>query len=274
MQRTVTLNAASAGMTRLRDKGGASPQSLYELTNCYISASRAPTQRPGVRLKADMAALYPSSVGLTKGLVAYRSQLYTFSASQISSSAPYNIVRLIHPTPGFSGSISEIHYAKPFMGLLYVVAQFSDNGIYHYWLQNPEVWQTLDHYSINDLIQPTTANGYYYKATMLNPPNAWQPNTLYSTLDTVQPTEANGFAYVAAQLYPTSPTSSTDTEPVWPTVALQVVIESTAGGTSTQPAPPEAPAATPPGRGDGGRYSNPGGSGNATRGFLPLPRTP
>ena len=241
-------------MTRLRSKGGASPETLYELYNGYVTASRTTKQRPAVRY----SNLLPAA---SKGLVFFKGIFYTFSAAPVTPVAGSTNLVLIHPTPGFSGTVIRIWFAQPFMGLLYVVAEFSDNAIYHYWLQMPAAWQPFTQYKDGDLVQPTTPNGLYYRAYTANPPAAWQPLHQYSTNDVVQPTKYNGFQYFATNLLPSSPTSSSDTEPVWPTVSPALVLESSAGGTSVQPTPPTPPPPLPPGLGNGGRYTNIGGSG-------------
>lgn len=252
--RTVTLNAVSAGMTRLRSKGGANPETLYELTNGYVTASRAIKQRPGVHYQTKLP------IG-SKGLVAYNGVFYTFAATTLSNPGTATLKILPHPSPTFAGTLSKIHFAAPFMGYLYVVAEFSDTNVYHYWLQDPPAWQPFTVYKDNQLVQPTVPNGYYYRAFTANPPPAWQPLHQYSLNNAVQPTVYNGFEYVATILLPGDPTTSSDTEPVWPTEQNSFVLESSAGGTSTQPTPPTPPPATPPGKGDGGRYTNIGGSG-------------
>ena len=215
--RAVTLNASSAGMTRLRSKGGASPETLYELYNGYVTASRTTKQRPAVVYAHTLPTV-------SKGLVYFNGAhfIHLASAPVTPVAGSTNLV-LIHPTPGFSGTVIRIWFAQPFMGLLYVVAEFSDNAIYHYWLQMPAAWQPFTQYKDGDLVQPTTPNGLYYRAYTANPPAAWQPLHQYSTNDVVQPTKYNGFQYFATNLLPSSPTSSSDTEPVWPTVSLALV---------------------------------------------------
>lgn len=252
--RAVTLNAFSAGMTRLRTKGGASPETLYELTNGYITASRTIKERPA----ATYAFTVPTS---SKGLCQFGGVFYTFSASAVSPVAGSTNKVLIHPTAGSTATISKIHFAHPFMGYLYVVAEFSDGGVYHYWLSDPPAWTPLTLYKENELVQPTVPNGLYYRATLINPPVAWQAETSYATGDTVQPTVPNGFKYSATICLPSSPTTSSDTEPTWPAEEFATVYESSAGNQPPAPEPPASPPSTPPGRGDGGRYTNLGGSG-------------
>jgi len=219
-QRVVTLSASKAGMTRLRYKGGASPETLYELTNGYINASRCPQQRPGTTWKfnfADPATGHSGNAGYTKGLVAFQGVLWAFSARAITSgSNVYKIQRLIHPTNG-SADLKAIHFAQPFMGELYVVAEFLDGVIAHYWLQNVPAWQGWKLYMDNDLVQPTTANGYYYRANRIENPNAWTPVTLYAINDKIQPTQYSGwwFKALAEGGAGTPPARSGTIEPAW-----------------------------------------------------------
>lgn len=254
-------------MTRLRTKGGASPESLYELTNGYVTASKGLKQRPSVQYQTTLPAT-------SRGLTVFNGVLYTFTAHAVSNPGSATVKVLTHPTPGFTGELYRIHFAQPFMGLLYVVAEFDDHNVYHYWLQDPPAWSQFTVYNDNDLVQPTVPNGLYYRASQASPAPAWQPNTLYATGAKVQPTTYNGFVYSAENLLPSSPTSSSSTEPTWPTVQGSFVLESSSGpGSNPNTAPPPPPPAGAPGTGSGGRYSNPGGSGS--RGFAnPTPRTP
>jgi len=266
MTRSVILNTMAAGMTRLRGKGGESPETAWEITNGYVTASKSIKQRPAVVYQT----LLPAT---SRGLCPFNGSLYTFTAHAVSNPGTAIVEILTHPTPGFAGELYRIHFAAPFMGLLYVVAEFDDHNIYHYWLQNPPAWTEFTIYHENDLVQPTVPNGFYYKAQLdNNAPPAWQALHQYSTGDNVQPTTYNGFFYTATNLLPASPTSSSDTEPTWPTTENSFVLESSAGGTSVQPTPPTPPAAPAPGTSAGGRYSNPGGSGSGRFGSNPLVR--
>jgi len=204
-------------MTRLRDKGGASPESLYELTNGYVDASRAPTVRPGTVLDTTLPAG-------TKGLCAFAGKLHVFAAEPIDSgNLAYVVNVLIHPDPTYVGGIYKIHFAKPFLGLLYVVAEFDDGGVYHYWLQVPEVWKPNTIYGLNTIVSPTVPRGFVYQtATKSNAP-AWAPNQAKALGDVVQPTTPNGWEYVVTDVTGTPTTG--DTEPAWPTAEGAQVFE-------------------------------------------------
>lgn len=273
--RSVTLNASKAGMTRLRDKGGASPETLYELTNAYINASRSPTQRPGTTWITQFSAN-------TAGLVAFQGIFYAFTAdiTKVVSTGSYQVILLRHPTNG-SAQLKNIHYVSPFMGYMYVVAEFADGVIRHYWVQNPNAWQANTTYQTNTLVQPTSQNGYYYIAVSGSPPPVWTPGTAlnWNQTYTVQPTVYNGVYYTSFSN--TSITTATSTapfhspaytgpnEPSWLTGVSSITFDIASGNPVVKTIPaPTPPPATPPGSGDGGRYTNPGGSGGRRSGVV------
>jgi hypothetical protein len=309
--RKVSLTASQAGMTRLRDKGGASPNTLNELTNGYVNAARTPTQRGGTTWKfnyADSRYSKTGNAGKTKGLMSWCGMLWTFAAGEnstslatardsgittsttstyvvptinvtgtftVSSSARlavgmvisvndgstfitgtitsivtttitlrtlvivqgqagntiataavvqgFPILILRHPTNNVSATLSKIHYAKPFMGFPYVVAEFSDGVINHFWLQNPPVWQPSttfvpSAYNANQLVQPNPAlspnpplTGYYYQAIQVANPPAWTPLLQHQVYDVVQPTVYNGWQEQAYQIFGNATGASTNT---------------------------------------------------------------
>jgi hypothetical protein len=271
--RPETLSASGAGMTRLRTKGGASKESLYELTNGYVTASKTPSQRPGTTWKFNFANTgHTTNAGKTKGLVPFKGVMYAFThdtAFATSGSANFVILVLRHPT-STTATIAQIHFAQPFMGLLYVVAQFTVTSDYpsgfigHYWLQNPPVWVGLAQHNANDLVQPTVNNGFYYKAVQLINPPAWTPLLQYAIGDIVQPTVYNGLFYIVNSEFGagTPPARSGSIEPIWSTVVTRNTTEFSTSSAPPVPAtPPPAPNPIPPGtsglgQGGGGRYDN------------------
>lgn len=250
--KSITLNATKAGMTRMREKGGASPETLYELTNAFVTASKAPRQRPGTTFKFEL----PPN---TKGLCAFRGVFHVFSASVVASLDPthYVVDTLRHPEAGFSGHLKDIHFAAPVQNRLYVVAEFDDGQIFHYWMQEPDAWVPNHAYLPSDIVQPTVPNGYYYRpSTDLTPP-AWSPGVKRAVGDVVQPTTTTGWMYTVTSTTGDSPRSGDD-QPEWPTTVGATVVEYVEAGP-----PPPAPGAPAPPSGDpnDGRYGNPGGSG-------------
>lgn len=212
------LSTLTAGITRLRDKGGASPDSLYDLVNGFIDESGAPTNRDGTALDA----LLPAG---TKGMCAFKGKLHVFALSHLTApSSLYIINTLVHPDPDFAGTIVAIHFAKPFLGALYVVAEFSDGLVAHYWFRAAEAWQPNHVYLPGTLVSPTTGNGFsYVGSTKINPP-VWQPMVARQVGDMVVPTVSNGYYYTVIEVDGANPASGAN-EPTWPAAEGATVTE-------------------------------------------------
>jgi hypothetical protein len=223
------LSTANAGMTRLRNKGGASPETLYDLLNGYITLAGTIRPRPGTLIDITL----PID---TKGLVAHKGKLYVFKHEPDVTSNPdkYVVAVLRHPTdPGTP--ILQIHFAAPFMGFLYVAAEFLDGNIWHYWLEELDAWSLGTDYMIGDRVFPTVENGYAYQATRAGSANpAWAPNIARAVNDVVEPTVYNGFKYTVVAVSGGSPASGAY-EPEWPTEVGAQVIEYADGTTPTGP---------------------------------------
>ena len=231
--RSQALSAVKAGMTRLLDKGGASPDSLFELTNGYVNAARRPTQRPGTVVDKVLPAG-------TKGLTQFGGKLHVFASAVIANSDTRYVVNVLrHPTND-ALTLSVIHFAEPFLGYLYVVAEFSDGSVWHYWLQATAAWTASTSYRLGQVVQPTVVNGYAYQATRLTAPGIpWAPDVTRAVGNKVEPTVPNQFEYTVVSVAGASPRSGT-TEPVWPAFDGATVFE------DTGVAAPVAPTITPP----------------------------
>jgi hypothetical protein len=238
------LGGFVTGITRLRYKGGASPQSLYDLQNGYVDQSGMPTNRPGTTYNATLTAG-------TKGLCAFQGKLHVFALTAISVPTGYALDILIHPNPAFAGTLDHIYFAKPFLGFLYVVAGFSDGSVYHYWLQSVGAWKANTIYQANQNVQPTVANGFLYTPSSVSNPVAWAPNVLTSVGAVVQPTVYNGFQYTCIEADGANP-STGSIEPVW--IAAN---GATVNDINDNAATPGAPTTTPStGSPAGSRYDN------------------
>lgn len=221
------LSTSNAGMTRLRVKGNAQPNSLYDLLNGYITISGTIKPRPGTQTDITL----PTD---TKGLVAHKCRLYTFNHEPAVTSNPdkYVVAALRHPTDP-TVKLAQIHFAAPFVGFLYVAAEFEDGNTWHYWLEELDGWSANTDYMIGDRVFPTTENGYAYKATRPGSPNeAWAANVERAVNDVVEPTVYNGFKYTVVAVTGTNPTSGA-TEPDWPAESGAQVIEYSEGEEST-----------------------------------------
>lgn len=207
------------GINRLRQKGGVSRTVLYDLVNGYITADDSAESRPGTETHATL----PSG---TKGLMAFDGGLVVFSHEAKAVPSGYTCEIVIHPTEPTT-ALLDIHFAGPFLGYPYVVAEFADGATYHYWLQRRSTWEAETAYGLGDVVEPTVPNGYAYRAKRLGAPAVvWAPDVPRVVGDRVEPTEPNGFIYEVTDVTGASPRSG-DTEPTWPEQDGATVYEDT-----------------------------------------------
>jgi hypothetical protein len=245
--RPIPLTVVKGGLSRLRTKGSARPDNLFELRNGYVTAAKTVRIRPGTTRKAVLPG--------TKGVTSFQGTLHTFAASIVSVPAGFTLHVLAHPdaTTDSPIALKRIHFAQPFLGFLYVVAEFVDHAVHHYWLQSSGAWQANHTYHTGDIVEPTTPNGLAYQASRLgSPAQAWAPNVPRTVGDTVEPTDPNDFLYTVIDTTGSNPTSGS-VEPNWPDPPGQV-IEETDAGTEAQGTINEPPAAGAPGQDIQDRY--------------------
>lgn len=218
--RSVALSAVKAGITRLREKGGASAETLYDLVNGRVTAARSIRSRP---CAIHAHALPPG----TKGLMVFRGKFVVFAAEPLVSSDPNVTVEILrHPDPDSGATLVDVHFAMPFLGYPYVVAEWSDGArIEHYWLEAAEVWQPNRVYLEGQVVMPTTPNGYGYRATRLGPPAPlWEPGVARAIGDVVEPTEPSGYQHTVIETMGANPRSG-DIEPDWSTTEGGITYE-------------------------------------------------
>lgn len=216
--RSQALTTVKAGITRLRDKGGASADSLYDLLNGYVTAARTIHSRPGTRIDV---VLPPG----TKGLVWFQGKFVVFSHQVIDPEDERVEVEVIRHPDVPEMPIRDIHFALPFLGYLYVVAEFADRLVRHYWLEKGEIWQPNHVYLPGTLVRPTKGNGMAYRVESDRAGyEPWAPNVARALGDIVVPTVDNGFRYVVTETVGETPRSGT-AEPEWPTNSGETVVE-------------------------------------------------
>lgn len=252
--RTETLSAGKGGISRLRYKGGASKEVLYDLSNAYRTASQTIVPRPGSRRLHNIPG--------TIGLCVFEGKMVVFASTPVLSPSPDVVVEVLtHPVAGSTANLHTIHFAKPFLGYLYVVASWDDDPTvaYHYYLQSFGAWVADTPYRLGAVIQAQTPNGYGYVCERLtSKAQRWAPNVTRAVNDKVEPAVENDYEYVCIAVYGTTPNSGT-VEPTWPTIEGAVVIEETDGTTTvtvqppTDPPPPTLPPTLV------NRYNNMGG---------------
>ncbi|MDE2097522.1 MAG: hypothetical protein KGL39_09775 [Patescibacteria group bacterium] len=206
--RAVPLIGLQRGIDRLRIKGGASRQALYNLTNAYINQEGVIVPRAGT---TRVATLDSTSVGLMAS-----EGIFNIFSTGIITGLPtgFQTNLLLHPTI-VGEPLKKIWFAQPFMGFPYVVAEFQNGDVFHYWLQSGGAWAPHTVYMANSIVVPTAPNGLAYQAVRDLPPNPlWAPNTQVAVGYKVEPTEYTGYYYKAVQVTPNAFTGTV--EPNWP----------------------------------------------------------
>lgn len=257
MARIVQLAQQVDGINLMRAKGGASPSSLFDLKNGWVTSKRTIKARPG----SVNEVTFPAD---TIGVVGFENKFHTFThLPYVGTLNPRVVVNVLrHPT-GSSSPLARIHRAFPFLGRMYVVAEFADGVVKHYWIEAPAAWGASTTYGFGSVVQPTTVSGFYYEIKTASTGTAWQANTEVIVGTIRYPTVANGFRYVATAVTGTAPIRTGNTEPTWPTVAGGTVVERRFVTADQQP----------PGGGGttGGTTTPPGGGGGTNPEYSPFP---
>ena len=219
------LTVLQGGINRLRVKGAARANMLYDLLNGYITNAGSVSIREGTFLAETLNSN-------TAGLMSMDGSFNVFSTSFVEVPEGY-IDNVLYNANDPSSSIVKIWFAKPFLGFPFVVAQFSDGSIVSFWLQNGGganngVWEPSTVYLTGSIVTPDTPNGLAYQAVRDMPQNPlWVANTEVTLGEMVEPTEYTGFAYraIAVSAAPGTEPFTSATEPAWPSVAGATIQE-------------------------------------------------
>ncbi|MDE2098511.1 MAG: LamG domain-containing protein [Patescibacteria group bacterium] len=177
--------------------------------------------------------VYIDEVRITKGVARYPRGNFTPPTAPFADFEQPGL-------PTYIGiPIKEIHFSAPFLGGLYVVAEFDTTSaiaaqygsVFHYWIQssttsdNSNAWAPNTDYTIGDVVIPTVPNGLTYIASRRYPANpVWTANTLEALNNVVEPTVPNGFKYTCTAVAGTNPSTGAN-EPAWPTTDNATVQE-------------------------------------------------
>lgn len=210
MTSPVALTVIKGGITRLRVKGAALRNSLYDLLNAYVTMQGTIQPRGGTIRNASLSQN-------TKGLIKYKGIFHVFSNAVVSVPGGYQCDVLVNPTDS-TLTISRIHFVAPFMGFLYVVPEFSDGSIFHYWLQSNGTWTANTVHFNGDYVSPSTPNGFAFQAVRLTPPNSvWSAESAITLNQIIEPTTYNGYMFKAIAVTGATPHTGS-VEPAWPAV--------------------------------------------------------
>ena len=217
MARQENLTVIKGGLNRQRTKGAALKDSLFDLLNGFVTTEKTVKVRPGT-LRTELL-----NAG-TKGLVHFDGLFHVFATSTIVVPAGYKLHILTSPDDA-SLALKRVHFAEPFLGALYVAAEFADNRTYHFWLADAPVWLADTAYEIGESVQPTVPNGLVYKARRVAAPNpGWTANTPRVVSDVIEPTTENNFKYAVTQVIGPTPRSG-PLEPIWPKQIGAIIVE-------------------------------------------------
>lgn len=254
--RPAPLTVIKGGINRQRLRGGARADTLYDLVNGYVTDAETVVARDGCFRDNTLDAL-------TRGLVYFDGSRHTFCHESVDVPDGYTLHILAHPDAeeGYPVELERIHFAAPFMGALYVAAEFADGEVFHYWLQEADVWLADTVYHHGDLVSPSVSTGLVYQGTRFGDPYpVWAPNvprydgTTGYDQSIIEPSVYNDFYYVCIEAFGDNPRSGT-VEPTWPTEDGATVTEEADGGEVSAPdAAPEPPSTNVPGSGYRERY--------------------
>jgi hypothetical protein len=248
--RAVPLTVVKGGISRLREKGAARPDLLYDLLNGYVTAAKTIAPRPGTARVATVPG--------TKGLTAFDGRFHVFASSIVAVPHDFVLHVITHPDDGDGNVIAleRIHFAEPFLGFLYVVAEFANGDVLHFWLQSGGTWEAGKVYSAGDLVEPSVPNGLAYEATRVGSPGlAWAPRAPRQVGDVVEPTTFNNYRYRVVAVSGAHPASGS-TEPDWPTSPGARVTEDTEANAEGVPVTTSDPETQAPSSGVEDRYGS------------------
>jgi hypothetical protein len=176
--------------------------------------------RPGTTQDAEL----PTG---SKGLCTLNGELVVFSHTMLEDMPDgYRCEVVQHPDDP-EQPIATIWFAGPYLGFLYVAAEFSGGDVFHYWLQGGDAWAADTAYSLGQLVEPTVRNGFVYQANRVGDPGlVWAPNVARTVGDVIEPTTPNGFKYECIDTLGANPRSGTS-EPAWPTEDGATIAEDT-----------------------------------------------
>lgn len=236
----VVLSTQKGGISRLRDKGGASAETLFDLQNAYVTTAKTIKQRPG---RTTFLTLNPGTVGLES----FQGQFYVFASTFVpQADSRVTCIVLRHPTDP-NQTLAKIHFAQPFLGRFYVTAEFANGDIRDYWVSNAPVWTGTTLYGYLQKVSPTVPTGLIFEASNTDSAPLWAAGETIVVGNQRQPTTYSGFKFEAITVTGTAPVKTSTTEPVWPTTEGGTVIEYSYGGTEPVTTPTTPTPTYPPG---------------------------
>lgn len=212
------------GIDRTRSLAPPKDGALYDAVNVDLTPGHTLKRRSG----------FASAQALTGGvgLTSFQGYLHTFfSGADPGATALCKTHKLVCPD-GSGSALSKIYFAAPLLGYLYVVAEFANGTIWHFYLDDGAsdfpLWLANTQHSYGDIVCPNAYNGLrYYNTTYLNP-SPWSAKLAVTVNSTeVTPSKPNGYIYKCTAIsVPAGANAATGTtEPTWPTAVNDTVVE-------------------------------------------------
>jgi hypothetical protein len=135
--KTITFDRFEIGIDHRKGKSVSDANRLRVLKNGYITTGKVVKKRPGITLISDFNTL--GEVG-SKGLASYSGSLVTFYDKDEGPVTHSNSLLTSLPLVqvdggGYASNLEAIHYADPYYGFEYVVAEFADGTYQHHWIE-------------------------------------------------------------------------------------------------------------------------------------------
>jgi len=246
----VALTVVQGGITRARVKGAALRSSLYDLVNAYVTIGKTVKVKPGT-LRSQNLNTSPASVGLTS----FDGTFHVFCHQPVTVPSGYVCDVLVNPSLT-TDPIKKIHFAAPYMGFLYTVAEFNNGAVAHYWLQTNGTWTANTVHFNGDYVSPSAANGFAFQAVRLEPPHTvWAPENVIAVNNIIEPTIYNGYMFKAIAVTGTAPHTGSS-EPAWPTTENAQIQEFGDFGTTSSATSSPVSATQAPSQSITDRYGN------------------
>lgn len=163
----VTYDRFEAGLDRRKGRAHSDANRLWEMKNAHVTTGWRIRKRPGTTEHINLANQ------AQKGLFAYGGELNTFGAP-IGVADP-NVAYHEVPHPTGASTPERVLHAVIYEGFIYVVVQFFNGDVYHYYLDEDPQWEATTAYTLGDFREPTTRNGLRYEVTTAGTSDSGEP---------------------------------------------------------------------------------------------------
>jgi hypothetical protein len=160
---SLTVDRFEFGIDHRKGKAATDANRLRACTNAYITAGRQIKKRGCLKTYATLEA---GTVGLAAG----KTKLLTFyggTGTITHANTAFQATRLMHPTtPALA--VSRVHFVDTYDGYTYAACEYTDQSVYHHWVNDPGAWAATTAYALGTFRRPIAANGFLYEVTAVS----------------------------------------------------------------------------------------------------------